>query len=176
MNHEQYQWYKEHGICTHCRHEKAEPGKTLCLACMMDNRQYKSKKDMDKQNAKSMSQYYSRKSSGLCVVCGKRPQEHGLKCKKCAAKIKMRSDRRRQDILRSERPDYGKCYICGKPVMAGKKVCPECYATRIKSISKIMCLPISDAWRKESDLRWEKRQRYMLNTSENVTKGGQIDG
>ena len=88
----------------------------------------------------------------------------------------MRSDRRRQDILRSERPDYGKCYICGKPVMDGKGVCPECYQKRLESISKIMYMPVNPTWRKESDLRWEQRQRYMLNTPENMTKGGQIDG
>ena len=30
---EEYQWYKAHGICVECHHERARPGKTMCEAC-----------------------------------------------------------------------------------------------------------------------------------------------
>ena len=48
MNKEEYQFYKSRGICTHCRHEKAEHGKTLCLHCKMQNREYNKKYDTEK--------------------------------------------------------------------------------------------------------------------------------
>ena len=28
-----YEWYKAHGICVECHHERARPEKTLCEAC-----------------------------------------------------------------------------------------------------------------------------------------------
>ena len=49
MNKEEYQFFKSRGICTHCKHEKAEHGKTLCLACKMQNREYKKKYDPDEK-------------------------------------------------------------------------------------------------------------------------------
>ena len=36
-NHEDYVWYKEHGICPTCRHAKASPGRVLCDECLEKN-------------------------------------------------------------------------------------------------------------------------------------------
>lgn len=137
-----YQFYKGLGICTHCRHEKAEKGKTLCLTCMMDNRAYKKPYDKDKCKQRDTARYAFRKANGLCVSCGKEKQQHGLKCNKCYAKYRSKQLARHTDILRPERVSYGLCYICGKPKLDDKGVCAECYKTRYESISAIMYLKV----------------------------------
>ena len=35
-------WCKERGICQRCRNEPAEPGRSLCWACRLDNNQRRS--------------------------------------------------------------------------------------------------------------------------------------
>ena len=138
MNKEEYQFFKSRGICTHCRHEKAEHGKTLCLSCKMQNRAYKKKYDLEKIRARDKANREYRKANGLCVNCGARPQQHGLICNKCYSTI-LRRRAGNTGIPRSERVSYGLCYICGKnDLVKGKKVCAKCYDTRCKSISKIM--------------------------------------
>lgn len=135
---EEYQFFKSKGICTHCKKEKAEKGKILCLACKMQNREYKKKYDADKIRARDKAKREYRKANGLCVNCGARPQQHGLICNKCYTTI-LRRKAKNTDIPRSERVSYGLCYICGKnELVEGKKVCAKCYDTRYKSISKIM--------------------------------------
>ena len=74
MDKEEYQFFKSRGICTHCKHEKAEHGKTLCLACKMQNREYKKKYDPEKMRARDKANREYRKANGLCVNCGARPQ------------------------------------------------------------------------------------------------------
>lgn len=136
MDKEEYQYFKSKGICTHCRQEKAEQGKTLCLVCKMQNREYKSERKYDKEKEKS--KYIYRKENGLCVNCGARPQQHKLICNRCYSTI-LRRKAKNTAIPRSERVSYGLCYICGKnELVNGKKVCASCYEVRYKSISKIM--------------------------------------
>ena len=144
MDKEEYQFFKSRGICTHCKHEKAEHGKTLCLACKMQNREYKKKYDQDKMRARDKANWEYRKANGLCVNCGARPQQHGLICNKCYSTI-LRRKANNTAIPRSERVSYGLCYICGKnELVEGKKVCASCYDTRYKSISKIMHMSKED--------------------------------
>lgn len=38
-NHEDYVWYKEHGICPACKHAKASPGRVLCDECLEKQRE-----------------------------------------------------------------------------------------------------------------------------------------
>lgn len=153
MNSETYHWYKEHGICTHCRHGKAVEGKTLCLVCLMDNRQYKKPYDKDKCKERDTTRYAYRKENGLCVTCGKEKQQHGLKCNRCYAKYRSKQIARQTHILRSERVSFGLCYDCGKPKMADKGLCKDCYNKKYASISKIMYGPVSDYWKNDENNR-----------------------
>lgn len=137
-NKEEYQYFKSKGICTHCRQEKAEQGKALCLVCKMQNREYKKKYEPENIRARDKSKREYRKANGLCVNCGVRPQQHKLICNKCYSTI-LRRKAKNTAIPRSERVSYGLCYICGKnELVKGKKVCASCYEVRCKSISKIM--------------------------------------
>ena len=138
MNKEDYQFFKSMGICTHCKKEKAEKGRILCLACKMKNREYSKKYVPEKIKERDKENREYRKANGLCVNCGARPQQHGLICNKCYSTI-LRRRANNTAIPRSERVSYGLCYICGKNGLAeGRKVCDSCYNTRYKSISKIM--------------------------------------
>lgn len=161
MNKETYQWYKLNKICTHCRHEQAVKGKTLCLVCLMENRKYKSRKDKSKITESDRLKYQDRKDRGICVVCGKNPQQHGLKCNKCYSRIKVRNEQNRADLTRSERPQYGFCYICGKPKMKDKNVCEDCYKIRLDSISKIMYMGVSEQWRIQENARHAQGNRRI---------------
>lgn len=142
MNKEDYAWYKEHYICTHCRKERAVEGKTLCLACLLENRNYKKKNvDIEERKKRDKQKYEERKTQGMCVNCGKRPQQHGQICNKCYSTILRRKQKTKSNITRSERVSFGICYICGKEkVMKDKGVCPKCYEVRMKSITPIMYL------------------------------------
>lgn len=138
MNSETYQFYKSIGICTHCRKNKAQTGKTLCLDCLVQNRTYKKKYDRDKQRMTDKNKRKWRKEQGLCVNCGRLPQYHGLLCSHCYGTVLRRKEREKNNLTRSELPKYGICYCCCKnPVIEGKKVCKSCYETRLNSIHKI---------------------------------------
>ena len=67
--------------------------------------------------------YADRKEQGLCTRCGKRKATNGTVCLDCYAKRR----RKKYGIERSERPTYGECYICGRDVLKGKRVCESCY-------------------------------------------------
>ena len=70
--------------------KKAEQGKTLCLVCKMQNREYKKKYEPEKIRARDKSKREYRKANGLCVNCGVRPQQHKLICNKCYSTILRR--------------------------------------------------------------------------------------
>lgn len=134
----------------------------------MENRKYKKHIDKEKQAAIDKDKYLMRKNAGMCVVCGKKQSEYGLKCGRCYAKIRARSAKRKSDIQRSERPAYGLCYICGKPKMSDKNVCEKCYKTRMESISNIMHLPVSEYWKEQEYIRHE----YINNYNNVIKKKG----
>lgn len=141
MRRDEYLFFKEQGICTHCRKNKAESGKTLCLECLIQNRTYKKKYNPDKQRLIDKKKREERKAMGLCVNCGRRPQYHGLLCSHCYTTVLKRKQKKKSRLLRSELPSYGICYICcTNPVLDGKKVCESCYQTRLNSIQKICYL------------------------------------
>lgn len=137
MNHDEYMFFKNLGICTHCRHNKAEKGKTLCLVCKMENREYKSSQRWTKtKSEKAKREYLRRKQAGLCCNCGKYAQSYGILCKRCYATRKIRDMKK---MSRSERIANGLCYTCGSSDLAdGKKVCKRCYEIRLNSVKKIM--------------------------------------
>lgn len=128
------------GVCTRCGKNKAEPYKKLCLECLgADQDRYAEKKTTDEQRERDKLRKRKlseeRREKGLCTRCGKRSAKNGGICNVCKAYLKRYRDKNRQDIMRSERTDFGICYICGKrPVEKDKKVCAECYETRLKTL------------------------------------------
>lgn len=75
-----YKRLKEQGICTYCKHEKAEKGKTKCKKCLaiIRNRRNSKKNGIDRSE---------RVSYGLCYTCGKNKLMEGKRvCEICYQK------------------------------------------------------------------------------------------
>ena len=150
------QFNQETGICINCFHEMAEPGKLKCFECAEKDRlRVEKNRDRKREHETYKQRYESRKSQGLCTACGKKLAEHGLKCNKCY--IKARKRKIKPGITRSERPAYGFCYTCGNLKLKDKKVCAECYQTRLDSIKKICYKPVTEFWKQENDILFMKR-------------------
>ena len=85
---------------------------------------------------------------GLCRDCLKRDAVKGKFCLECYLKAQRRNKKKREgDVIRSERVEYGLCYFCGKPVIEGKKTCPDCYDSRKLSILKNKHNNTQHSWR-----------------------------
>lgn len=76
-----YEFYKEKGICVYCHKQKAKPGKCYCQDCLEHVRKWRDK-HRDQWNRKNRERYASRKKMGLCVKCGKKA-EKGIYCADC---------------------------------------------------------------------------------------------
>lgn len=128
-------WYNEHGICRDCGQREVEPNTQLCFECA--ERKYKKAKEYYKNNRdeineknkrRSREKYAARKASGICVKCGKRKAlENKTLCIDCYVKKRRKKDPRwNNEIERSERPQYGLCYICGSPLSDHHSLCNKC--------------------------------------------------
>ena len=128
-------WYNAHGICRDCGQREVEPHTQLCFECA--NRKYKKAKEYyknhrdeinerNKQTAKK--RYAERKASGICVKCGKhKALENKTLCLNCyLKKRKIKDPRWNNEVERSERPQYGLCYVCAKPLTGHHSLCDEC--------------------------------------------------
>lgn len=158
---EEYHFYKGLGICVRCHKEQAEPNKVMCWECNekdLENYRRKREQNRTEQNKKDLARYEILKQNGICTYCKHEKAMPGkYKCKKCLAKLKRRRDANRKDLTRSERPDYGFCYICGKnKLKEGFRVCADCYDTRMESIKKIMYLSYNEEWKRDNKLVFKK--------------------
>lgn len=137
-------WLNEHGICRDCGQRDVEPGTQLCFECA--ERKYKKNREYYKKNEEKIKQqvrersrrkYAERKAAGICVKCGKRNSVQGKTiCIDCLTKIHRKKDPRwNNEIERTERPNYGLCYVCGKSLNLHKSLCDECLDRARKSIA-----------------------------------------
>lgn len=138
MKHEEYLWYKSHGICVDCRSAEAVRGQTRCPDCkdkgkISSKAYYEAhKEEMDQYKKDYYKRTYAeRLQAGVCTVCGKRPPKTGCKrCERCLAR--GRYNRRQRIIRKGSVPrdiitDIGICYFCCKnPQIPGKKICNDC--------------------------------------------------
>lgn len=139
---EYYHWYKEHGICTMCRKEKVEHGKTKCLVCLSID----AEKQQQKRNAYTPEQRKAasiqrgvraklvqdeRRAQGLCPYCGRKVRSDQKQCDFCRARKRASQERfrRKRGAVPKQTmcEDEAVCSTCGKPVKAGFKVCESCY-------------------------------------------------
>ena len=143
---ELYEWRKAHGICICCGKADAEPGKTLCLVCRMDRREYwreyhrkkaESITEEEKQirNEKSLRRYYERKEQGLCTQCSKPRYKNFAHCYDHYLSHKRSCER-------SSRKKYsyhpsGTCRICGGEPAPGHKMCQIHYKEYSERMTKL---------------------------------------
>lgn len=162
------------GVCTKCG-RKAETGKTMCLVCLIDNRE-KSKyaRERYETHIKDHKKEYNRKvyqqrvNDGICTMCGKRRPTGGFKiCEICRKKKRItnrRSYNKRKKINpyidRTEWASYEICYSCGiEPTFDGHRVCRKCYEK--------MCRQLENA-RKTADTS------YFRQLNRGIRKVGKI--
>lgn len=154
-----YDWHKAHGICVNCGKERACHGLILCADCWEKNN-IRSRKYYEKNKEKHKAQmrengrklYKERREKGLCTKCGKKAITGKSLCLNCYAKKRRRKDKRwKNDIPRSERPAYGMCYICAKPLNKFEKICDECHEK----------LSIQAKIHNSTDLMRELNKKYM---------------
>ena len=144
---ENYNYYKEHGICPQCGIREDAPGRVRCEICLARNAEAKSKereRETPEQRAIRLSKMKvyrdkirrDNRSNGKCVWCGKKLSSYSICfCPDCRVKNQKNNNQIKSSITRSERPSYGICYRCGKnPVMNGKKLCRECYEQSMESL------------------------------------------
>lgn len=95
------------------------------------------------------------KEQGLCRGCRKRKATDGhTYCSICLAKKREqgKEDRRKKDKIgleRSERPNYGFCYTCGKPLDREGRVCKGCAEVMTANLPKDRD---NSAWRNDNKL------------------------
>lgn len=123
------------GLCPRCGKNRLFGNEKECPECtaMM----YEINQRSIKKRGIISSEYYRKditrlKDKGLCRSCRKRKVADGRTyCPICLAKRRERSKeyRRKKEktgLERSERPNYGLCYTCGKPLDREGRICKKC--------------------------------------------------
>ena len=144
-----YRWLKEHGYCTSCGTERAEPGRSVCLSCKMRIRERRrerrrerkaenpeaEKQRLEKKAAAARERRLIRAAQGMCTTCGKRPAEQGRKrCAVCRAKAKI-AYKKWYDKKRPPKAP-GTCRSCNMPALPGKMYCEDHYKKLVKLAAK----------------------------------------
>lgn len=131
---EAYRWYQSKGVCPTCRKNKLYGNEKKCLECNIKNleavKKANKKRSKEKIAEYNKKKYQERVEAGICVKCGKRKADYGHRtCGICREKGRNRYRIKNgyKEELRKERVENKECYICGKPVKTGYKVCEECY-------------------------------------------------
>lgn len=145
---ERYYWLKEHHICVYCGQRDAERNSTLCYICREKARtshrqSYKRMKKKDNQFTKRLAEmhriaYAKAKAEGKCPRCGRilSNNTHTVYCTRCLKKQTNRY-KLKDYYSRAERPNYGRCYTCGKFELYSEKLCKDCWEKQIKRLKKI---------------------------------------
>ena len=136
------EWRKSHGICVRCWKDDAVSGKTLCLVCLMDRREYarehysRSEEERRILNEKKRLRTAEKKSRGECLQCSRPVYKNHAYCHEHYISQKRAHDRNR----RKKYPYHptGTCWICGAEPEPGFKMCPvhrKEYADRINLLN-----------------------------------------
>ena len=160
---ERMAWLKSKGYCVHCGREKAEPGRTRCLACLGWQAEYDAshRTDNDARRQRgalaSKARYDRLKAEGVCIDCGKRPAEGGVRCPVCRAN--RRADYRRR-YERTGWREAGLCPKCGKPPAEGYKLCPEHLAAARDALAKVRHKPgPGHLWNRQANAECKAKER-----------------
>ncbi|MGL5713502.1 MAG: hypothetical protein ACRCX2_10825 [Paraclostridium sp.] len=127
---EDYNYFKSKGICVKCRKEKSAEGRVSCWSCLDKDIERKQNKKISKDKKDVALKRNKRKKDlcvafGVCRNCQKKDVKRGQLCLECWLKNKNKRQAKKTDINRSDRHEYGLCFICGKPVHKEYKLCKE---------------------------------------------------
>lgn len=142
------------GICPQCGTNKAAPNRVRCEECLAKNAESADKHRKTSPISTGRKTYIrnlreQRKENSLCIWCGKPIcSASTVFCIECKIKNQRRNDKRKSGIERSERHEYGLCYICGEHSIRGKKLCNKCY--------KKVCSNLPDGKENANYIRWKQ--------------------
>lgn len=126
---EDYQWYKQNGICVLCKTQKADDGYCSCKKCRDKQREDQRKRREWLKQMRYCPQCGKEKLYGdekICLECGVKKYESNLKSKK---KIDNEYYKKR----REEQKKKGICTRCNKRKSeTGKTMCGICLARHRK--------------------------------------------
>lgn len=166
-NRRQYQlenraFYIKQGLCPKCGKNRLFGDEKNCPECLARNEKVNIAYRIRKSGSceEFNKQYYQETKKrlaeqNLCVMCKKNKRANGhVHCEECLEKrrIKGREIRKKQKkvgITRSERPTYGLCYCCGKPLDREGKKCIKCAAKATNNLPRIKA---TEHWKKDNNL------------------------
>lgn len=152
---------KANHLCVNCKQTDAYTlaGRRLCAECAGRAAEKVSRKRQTDeayrlQAVQRTQEWRKRKAEEHCCPrCGKKlPNEYDKSlCTECLAYARKRNEKiRREKGLRTweMRNEDGTCYICGKPAIEGKRMCKECYESRLPSMMRNLAKAWeNNAWR-----------------------------
>lgn len=148
------------GICPQCGTNKSAPNRVRCEKCLAKNAESADKHRKISPGNTGHKTYIKnlrekRKENGLCIWCGKPIcSTSTVYCIDCKIKNQRRNDKRKSGIERSERHEYGLCYICGKRAVDGKKLCEDCY--------KRSCVNLPESKDGVNYRNWKRRNKLIF--------------
>ncbi|MGN0508684.1 MAG: hypothetical protein ACI4GX_05570 [Ruminococcus sp.] len=180
-NREVYHWYASHGICTNCHSDEIyrERSSSLCLTCLMDQREVKYvyyREKMTTEQKYKLYLYNKRRNDllrafGVCLRCQKRDAAPGhVFCSNCLAKRRAYDEQKRREkgIVSISFNSPTICSRCKKTKPDnGSKLCPKCYADALKALEKAhRCQSNKNhIWRTENEIVF-KRHNFSKNTAQ----------
>lgn len=92
---------------------------------------------LERQRKYCKERYYKAKAEHICVKCGRKLTKYNTQtqCPLCRTKISKRNSK--DGYTRGERPNYGRCYVCGKHELYSDKLCKKCYQRTIDTLKKV---------------------------------------
>lgn len=112
-----------------------------CINDVVNETRTLTRAQKDRRNERLKERYYEDKAKGMCVRCHVRPaQKNRVFCVECWLKENRyykNSKRHNVAVNHQQYWDYNNlCHFCGKPVVPGKKTCPEHYKQLCKRIAE----------------------------------------
>lgn len=138
------EWYhmrKDAHVCVQCgrQDKRTLGGMSTCLFCATRrNKQARVRRDTARDRELEMARKEKWVAAGLCSTCGREKEEPEMAmCIDCRVKSRMRYERKKlKKGWKPPRGSNGMCWQCNSvPRIEGKKMCPDCYAVKLRSIA-----------------------------------------
>ena len=164
--HSEYQrksreFFDSMGLCVRCGQREQAIGFKYCPECL--EKSYEVNRRSVEKNGGTAKYYKARKANGKCVGCGNAPLPGHVRCAKCMEihdKYNRLYNARQKyakngKIRRSERYEYGLCYICGESLDTDKRLCKKCTETMIENVKVNWHeQPEDRGWKRANKLLW----------------------
>lgn len=128
-------------VCVECgrQDKRTLGGMSTCLFCATRrNKLARERRDQARVHELEVARREKWLAKGLCSQCGREKEEPDKNmCIDCRVKSRIRYERKKlKNGWKPPRGSNGTCWQCnGGPRVEGKKLCPDCYAVKLRSIA-----------------------------------------